>query len=89
LTGALVAVGYPSRNARRREREFVGAFRDAVFVQYDGEGTKGIGFNDVDTNVEKRTVQGLNGVRFRDAQNLVATLKGGAAKVIGVEILHL
>jgi hypothetical protein len=67
----------------------VGPLADPVFVEDDGERSKGVGLDDVDPFVQKRAVKSLDSVGAGDHQDLVAALEVRAAEVVGREILNL
>ena len=89
LSGTGVGVGDAPRDARRGERQLVGAVGDAVLGEHDRERAEGVGLDDVDPDVEERAVQRVDDVGLGDDQDLVATLEGGAAEVVGAQMLEL
>jgi hypothetical protein len=73
----------------RHNRELEGTLGDAVFGENHRKGAEGVGLDDVGTDVQERAVEFLDGVRFGDDENLVASFEGRATEIVGVQVLEL
>ena len=96
------AAGHPARPVRRRvlvgqpagqpgagEVQLPGPIGQPVLGEDDGERAERVGLDHVDADVEERTVEPLDRVRFRDDEDLVAALELRAAEVVGRQLLEL
>ena len=84
-----VAAGDLFRQTGGGAGQFLGAIRDLVLGEHDGQRPERVRLDDVDPDLEKRPVQLLDDGWTCDAQHLVAALERLAAEVVGAQLAKL